>query len=504
METTIGATFLAEISEEDWANTPEKVKALVKKLLEQVVTQETEYEHFKEQAQRNSQNSSQPPSQDISKGFQSKDKPKSDKPRGAQFGHPGHQQSLYPLEQCKESYDYYPEHCCECGHGLSGKDESPLRCQIIDIPPLKPEVIEHRFHALECPCCGVFTRAHDVDIVDGSRYGARLCALVGLLSGEYRQSHRMVVKLLSELFEIELSVGSVGKLRQEMSQAVAEPVAEAQEYVRTQASVSMDETSFTQGNGDGNNPGGTKGWIWVVVTPWVCYFQVWLSRAQEAAQSLLGATFSGIVNSDRCGSYNWIPLEQRQLCWAHLKRDFTKIAERNGVSGELGKALLENHKQLFNLLHQLCDGTLERTQFIVDVDPIRQQVKDRLSQAATCEILKGDQSAWAKTVRTCRQLLKVEPALWLFVTVEGIESTNNAAEQAIRPAVLWRRCSYGSQSAAGSLFVGRMMTVVTTLRRQQRSVLDYLADACRAKRQWKPAPSLLPDSNLNNVAVLVV
>ncbi|MGA7954614.1 MAG: DUF6444 domain-containing protein [Gloeobacterales cyanobacterium] len=118
METTIGATFLAEISEEDWANTPEKVKALVKKLLEQVVAQETESEHFKEQAQRNSQNSSQPPSQDNSKGLGSKDKPKSDKPRGAQFGHPGHQQSLYPSEQCKESHDHYPEHCCECGHGL--------------------------------------------------------------------------------------------------------------------------------------------------------------------------------------------------------------------------------------------------------------------------------------------------------------------------------------------------------------------------------------------------
>lgn len=106
-------------------------------------------------------------------------------------------------------------------------------------------------------------------------------------------------------------------------------------------------------------------------------------------------------------------------------------------------------------------------------------------------------------MRTCQQLLKVEPALWLFVTVEGVEPTNNAAEQAIRPAVLWRRCSYGSQSAAGSLFVGRMMTVVTSLRRQKQNVLDYLTAACRAKRQGQMAPSLLPLSSLVDEALAV-
>jgi len=357
---------------------------------------------------------------------------------------------------------------------------------------LVPVVVEHRFHALSCECCGERTRAYDAEIVDGSRYGERLCALVGLLSGEYRQSHRMVVRLLAEVFEVEVSVGSVGALRQEISQAVAAPVAEVQHYVQQQPHVNVDETGFAQGNADGHNPTGKQGWLWVVVSPLVCFFQVLLSRSQQAAQEVLGADFAGRVTSDRCGAYNWLAIEQRQVCWAHLKRDFTKMAERSGVSGNLGTALLKHQEKLFELWYQVRDGTLEREQFIHQVAPLQQQVKTLLQEGSDYEIAKGEKTPLAKTVRTCKKLLKVEPAFWLFVTTESVEPTNNAAEQAIRPAVLWRKSSYGSQSAEGSLFVARMLTVVATLRRQQRNVLEYLTQACLAKRQGQFAPSLLP------------
>jgi transposase len=302
----------------------------------------------------------------------------------------------------------------------------------------------------------------------------------------------MVVRLLSEIFEVEMSVGSVGRLRQAVSEALAVPVAEAHEYVKQHRQVNIDETSFAQGNSDGGNSKATQGWLWVVVTPLVCYFQVLLSRSHAAAQTMLGQAFAGYVNSDRYSAYTWLALEQRQVCWAHLKRDFTKIAQRSGVSQQVGEALLKQHEQLFELWHRVRDGTLERTQFIAQVAPIRQSVHQLLTETAESEIANNEKTPLAKTVRTCRQLLKLEPALWLFVTALGLEPTNNAAEQAIRPAVLWRKSSYGSQSAQGSLFVGRMMTVVSSLRRQQRHVLDYLAEACRAKRQGLPAPSLLP------------
>jgi transposase len=490
--------FLAEIPDTDWERTPVSVKGLVGQLVERIAALEERQQHLEEQLQRNSQNSSQPPSQDGLQGFKPKPKAQDKKKRGGQPGHEGHSQKLYAPEECAAVEEHYPSHCCACGAVLSGFDAAPQRYQIVELPSLRPLVLEHRFHALACSRCGMSTRADARDVVNGSRYGDRLCALVGLLSGEYRQSHRMVVRLLAEIFEVEMAVGSVGRLRQTISDAVAMPVAEVHEYVQHQGQVSVDETSFQQGNADGANPTGMKGWLWVVVTPLVCYFQVLLSRSHVAAQTILGSTFVGYVNSDRYSAYTWLALEQRQLCWAHLKRDFTKIAERSGVSRELGEALLHQHKQLFALWHRVRDGTLERTQLSTAAEPIRQAVHQRLTEAAADTIADNEKTPWAKTVRTCRQLLKVEPALWLFVTVEGIEPTNNAAEQAIRPAVLWRKCSYGAQSAQGSLFVGRIMTVVTSLRRQQRHVLDYLSEACRAKRQGLPAPSLLPISTSAN------
>lgn len=333
-------TFLAEISEADWANTPESVKQLVRRLLERIEALEAGQQALQEQIQRNSQNSSQPPSQDAPKGFRPNPKQKSGKARGGQPGHEGHTQALYAPEQSVGSEDHYPEVCIECGHPLQGEDTQPYRCQTIELPPLQPMVFEHRFHALECPCCGVSTRAYDAEIIDGSRYGERLCGLVVLLSGEYRQSHQMVVRLLNELFEISISVGTVGRLRQEISEAVAGAVAAAHAYVQQQPVVGVDETSLPQGNGDGNNAQGKRGWLWVVVTPLVCYFQVSLSRSTSVAQALLGVNFAGIVNSDRYSAYHWLALQWRQLCWAHLKRDFTKIAERSGVSESLGQRLL--------------------------------------------------------------------------------------------------------------------------------------------------------------------
>jgi transposase len=86
--------------------------------------------------------------------------------------------------------------------------------------------------------------------------------------------------------------------------------------------VSIDETGFKQRNGDGQNAAKTSGWLWVAVTPLIIYFQVLLSRGAVAAQTVLGEAFAGFIISDRCPAYNWVNIANRQVCWAHLKRDF--------------------------------------------------------------------------------------------------------------------------------------------------------------------------------------
>lgn len=488
-----------EISQADWEKTPESVKRLVRSLIGRMEQLEGQYEELKaenqllkEQVKQNSSNSSKPPSQDISKGFKPKEKKQGKQKPGAQAGHQGHERPLYPIEQCQSVKDYYPETCIDCGEPLTGKDSEAYRIQIVEIPKIVPQVSEHRFHALPCERCGGYTRAWDESIINGSGYGERVVAHVAVLSGQYRQSHRMVQELLEELFGIQISVGSINQLRQESSQFVAQVVQEAHKYVQAQGNTHLDETSFAQGNSDGKNPTGRKGWLWVMVSPLVSYFGVFLGRSGAVCRQLLGEAFNGIVSSDRFSAYNWLGLKSRQICWAHLKRDFTRIAERSGVSGELGRALLAQQKLLFESWYRVRDGTLSRDEFITVVAPIQQQVHILLCQGAGYDITAQEKTPLAKPVRTCQQLLKVEAALWTFVTAEGIEPTNNAAERALRPAVLWRKNSFGSQSEAGSLFVSRMLTVVTTLRSQNRLVLDYLVEACRAARQGRPAPSLLP------------
>ena len=272
--------------------------------------------------------------------------------------------------------------------------------------------------------------------------------------------------------------------------------------MQAQAVKHSDETSFVQDNRDGQNRQKKKGWLWVLATPLVSFFEVVLSRSQATAKALIGESFSGVVNSDRYSAYHWIALNQWQVCWAHLKRDLTAIAERSGVSKEIGEALLSRQRRLFRWWYQVRDGPLSREAFIERVNYLQTGFKAELEEAASLPIAKSEKTPLARTVRTCRQLLKVEPALWTFVYTPGVEPTNNAAERALRPAVIWRRTSFGSQSQSGSEFVARMLTVTTSLKAQHRNILDFLTQACYAARSGSPPPSLIPQVSSPNTSII--
>ena len=489
-----------EIPDSDWEKTPASVKKLVEKmgqgtkeLEKKLADLEAKQQELLEKINCTSKNSSSPPSSDPLNAEKRQEKKKSGKKRGGQPGHKGHSRFLYEPSECESILEHHPETCSCCGEILLGEDANPYRHQIVEIPPINPIIVEHRLHQLTCQECGTLTRATLPMEVDPSGYGVRVVAMVGVLSGLYRNSQRMVQSAMQDLFGISMSLGTVNNLRLEASNAVESAVEEAKIYVQNSPVVGADETSFSQGNADGSNPKQIKAWLWVAVTPLVTFFQITLSRCSDAARNLLGDDFRGILNSDRYAAYSWVGLGQRQLCWAHLRREFIKISERPGVSKELGTALVKQQEKLFELWHQVRDGTLKRCEFQLLVQEIRNSLKSTLQEAADCEIGSKEKTPLAKTVRTCRQILKVEPALWLFVEVVGVEPTNNAAERAIRPAVIWRRTSFGSQTQAGSRFVARMLTVVTTLKSQRRNVLDFMTNAVSAARIGKASPSLLPE-----------
>jgi transposase len=504
---------LSRISESDWAATPTSVQELLLRLVErmeqqsqqiatlqvenqllreQVAALQAENASLREQLQRHSGNSSQPPSQDQHKGFKQAQRSakKPGRKRGGQSGHPGHERPLYDACDCMSVHDHYPECCARCGAPLSGEDPAPYRHQVVELPPILPEVVEHRFHELICPECEARTRASMPEILRQGGYGSRLSGLVVFLSAQAHQSHQQIVQLLDEVFGVAMATGTVARLRQQFSQSIQPVIQAAQAYVQAQATVGMDETGFRQGNSDGQNDKGRRAWLWVMTTPWVSYFAIHLSRSRAVTKSLLGTDYLGIVGSDRYSAYGYLPLDQRQICWAHLKRDFTAIAERAGPSAAIGQMLLDIEAMVFDIWHDLRAGVISYVGLREQLHPLRQQLIAQLREAI--RLGEGGKTPLDKTARTCAQILKVEPALWTFTLHPGIEPTNNASERALRPAVLWRKVSLGSQSQAGSEFVAQALTVITSLKAQNRPILDYLTDVFTAARAGLAIPSLLP------------
>ena len=491
------------ISEEDWDSTPQSVKtALIalqhqarlleirftayEKKLAALEAKEAEIENLKtevaalrERLGQNSTNSSRPPSSDPPQASRHSRREASGKKQGAQVGHPGAGRALKPVEEVDHVVDLRPQRCHKCGRRLRGDDLTPARHQASEIPPAQVEVTEYRRHTLACQTCGVKTEAEwSYEIPKGS-FGSRLQATVAYLTGRLGLSHRDCVEALSVLHGASLSLGSVSALQRQVSEALAAPVETAREFVHHQAVNHVDETGWHEQS--------KLNWLWVNATPQVTAFRLAAKRDAATAREVIGQAKTSIITTDRYLGYSWLATTRRQVCWAHLKRDFQAISERGGESQVIGEALLEETKEVFRLWHQVIDGTLSRHKFQKLMMPVEQRVKELLAEGRDCRS--------SKTRGTCRQIRAVEAALWTFVRVSGVEPTNNAAERALRRAVLWRRKSFGTQSAAGSRFVERLLTVVTTLRQQGRDVMAYLTAVCASFLGESDSICLLPDSS---------
>jgi transposase len=468
----------AALSRNIWERTPPEAQASIEALEAHVAALVAMVQALQEQLHQTSRHSSRPPSSDPPQR-QRPSRPRGQRRRGGQPGHPGHTRTLLSVEDVDAVVVLKPAQCTHCQAPLSGDDPTPWRHQVIALPPIKPVVTEDQWHQLACPACGETTRSPWPAGVPSRTYGPRGQATVALCTGAYRLSKRTTQQVMDEVFGVPLSVGTISPLEQATTAAVAAPIEAARRYVHEQEVAYLDETSWRQGS--------KRAWLWVAVTSWVTVFVVRMSRGGQVARELLGEEFAGILVTDRYSAYNWYPVRWRQLCWAHLLRDFEAMRSRGGRSEAIGDALLAQTRQMFTWWHRVREGTLQRSTFRSYITPLRREV-ERLLEA-------GRRSGIPKTAGTCRDILKRREALWTFVQVAGVEPTNNMAERAIRPAVLWRKGSFGTQSAEGSRFVESMLTVVATLKQQRRNVLEYLTAACEAALQGEAAPSLLPASD---------
>ena len=428
---------------------------------------------------KSSRNSDQPPSSDPPSIPPRPAKTPTGKKPGGQPGHPGTTRELKRVEDVQRVVSVYPERCMGCRATLERKagceSSGPLRHQVTEMAPLVAEVTEYQLHETCCERCGTLTRAGLPAGVPSRACGPKIQALAALLTGQYRISRRQVEELLETVFQTTVSLGTVSALEQATSQAIAAPYAEAVAAAQASAHLHVDETGGREANG--------RSWLWVAVSTLGTLFRLHPKRGREGFEALLGPAFAGIVSSDRWSAYSHLPLDQRAVCWAHLKRDFQKLVDRGGAAAPVGASGLEAVRQLFTLWHGFKDGAFDRAELLVRLQPV---------QARVDLLLQDGLLADTKTAGFCKNLRKIWPALWTFARVPGVEPTNNDAERALRPAVIWRRTSFGCHSSAGSRFAERILTVVATLRRQGRNVLAFIEEACRAAIAGDPAPELLP------------
>lgn len=437
---------------------------------------EARVEKLERELKKSSRNSSRPPSSDPpSAPARSKDS--SGRKRGAQDGHEGHGRSLLPAWAVDEVIVHWPKRC-RCGH-VFGEGErvalgEPARHQVEELPPINVRVIEHRCERLRCSICGKGTRAALPDEVARSSFGPRLEAAVATLSVRNRVSRGDAVELIEELFGARLSPGTVDAILTRTARALAVPHDDLLGRLRGAQALNMDETGW--------RTAGQRRALWGMFDPHHAYFSVEPDRHEDRAKELLADT-RAIVTSDRWWAYTHLPLARRQLCWAHLRRDFEAHAEGLAAERQFGEHGLALCERVF-WAWEVFQHTGERAQLKRTIHSLQREYKPTIRSFAA-------KRARNKRCRgMARNLLKAWPALWTFADHDGVQPTNNHAERALRSAVIYRKLSLGSQSKDGEQRVARLLSAHTTCRLQRRSLFAYLTDAIAAHARGDPAPLL--------------
>ncbi len=428
---------------------------------------------------RSSRNSSLPPSQDPPSAPPRPRLRGSGRKRGGQPGHEGRHRRLLPPEQVDEVVDHWPVCCRSCAHVFAEPElvdvAEPRRHQVAELPPIAVRVTEHRLHGVCCPDCAARTRAELPRAVPRSSFGPRLQAAVVTLAVRNRVSRRDTTELARELFGLELSTGSVDAIMQRAGDALAAPHTWLEQQIKSASVVNIDETGW-------KTAGGSRT-LWGALTTRTAVFRIAAGRHAFEARTLLGERFAGIACSDRWRGYDYLDPNRRQLCWAHLLRDFTAHSEGMAEQKQFGSDGLQIARDLFAAWQGYqADGDRARLQ--AQIAPLQDKLRVLLERAAR----KSPRTKYHR--QFAKNLLNRWLALWTFTHTDGVEPTNNHAERGLRGAVIYRKLSLGSQSDQGERTIERLLSASITCRLQRRSLFAYLTDVLTANIRGDPIPPL--------------
>ena len=449
-----------------------RLDAVVTTLTERNAGLERRVEELERRAKRSSRTSHQPPSADGPGAPKRPGKPASERQRGGQAGHDGHHRALCTTPN--EVVDVLPVVCAGCGAPLAAESViGARRHQVWEIPAPQAVVSEHRLLVCQCGCGTKTTAALPVGVPAGM-FGANLeAAIVGLSLSE-RVSRRRVCEVVEELCGVTIGLGTIDRVLARSAQRLASTLAEIDTEIHTAAVLNVDETSWAEA--------GKKAWAWAATTPRAVRLRLEYSRGRVSCHALIGETPPGIITTDRWSASNHLPQHQRQMCWAHLARDVRDVSERPGRVGQIASRLVGHTASMFSAYKQHRD---DRSALGDAITPIRAPIDDDLDLLARC----GEDTQAAEFAL---HLLVLGDALWTFVDNPAVEPTNNAAERVLRPLVIHRNTSYGTQTAHGSRVYETLQSIVQTLRLQHANVYAWLRDALTAANHQRTLPTIIP------------
>jgi len=456
-------------------------EARCEELAERVQRLEGMVRELRSRLELTSRNSSKPPSTDPPgrppAAGAGKGKPA--RRRGGQPGHPGRTRNRFPEAEIDQRVDVPCTHCHRCGELLdpeTSRELEPCRHQVVEVPLQAAQVTEYVLERRFCPHCREATCAPLPAGVPRGAFGPRLQAIVTLLVARYRLSRREAAAALQDLFgpKARMAPSSISVLEAKTTQALEAAYDQAQQHLQEASAVHADETGHTK------QP---RRWLWVGAADDVSYFRVDRERSRRALKKLL-PRFQGVYVTDRYGVYASQPVHRRQLCWAHLQRDFTLLVERGPPAAPLGHAGLRACREITAAWRDVQAGRLAWSSLRARLRPVRHALRASLHR--------NRNSPDPKARALARDLLAWEPALWTFTRRKGVPPTNNRAERELRPAVLWRKGSFGARSPRGERFVATLLTVTRTIRHQGRNLLDFLVASIEAHLYGTPPPSLVP------------
>lgn len=430
----------------------------------------TAIESIREKLDTNSSNSSKPPSQDpFRKKRTSKGKGKR---QGGQPGHRGHKRKPYPPEQVGEFVDLRPETCPSCsGKDFEEKSVSVEIRQVIELPPMTPDVTQYQIHTCACSCCGKRVRANVPEEAERG-FGPRLMGFLTMLSGEGHLSKRKICAVAQHL-GIRISLGTLCNIHKLASDLLLRPAEAIRDHVLNTEKVNADETSWRVLN--------KKCWVWIGASLRATFFKIDPSRSAAAYLRVFG-DFKGTLTTDRYGAYNQHD-GKKQSCLAHIDRYFAKMSQRPSVDGSCGRILEQQLDEIFRLWREFKAGRFSRKE-------LQAKATDSVENIKVTLMFVAREGKNQKSRALSYDLLDRFETLWTFLYEEGVEPTNNLAERGLRPTVILRKLSNGSQSAWGAEFVERLMTVTCTMKQNSKNLFVFLTELFKAHQQARCPPPL--------------